>query len=107
MFKILGLEHLTALKQTEVLGGLLDISEGGSGSNQKDVPITRNTRRCPSKYSTPIGLGYEELGGLLDPGRQDCAHRIDMKKIPDTHKEGKNCNPPRTLLCNPPGTPTL
>ena len=22
----------------------------------------------PSKYSTPAGLGYEELGGLSDPG---------------------------------------
>ena len=67
-----------------------------------------------SKYSkmtlevlAPAVLGYEELGGLSDPGPQDCAQRIDMKKIPDTHKEGKNCNPPRTLLCNPPRTPTL
>ena len=31
------LEHLTASKQTEVLEGLLDVSEG---SNQKDVLTT-------------------------------------------------------------------
>ena len=56
-----------------------------------------------SKYSkmisevlAPAVLGYEELGGLSDPGPQDYAHRIDMKKIPDTHKEGRNCNPPVT-----------
>ena len=24
------------------------------------------------KYSTPAGLDYEELGGLSDPGQQDC-----------------------------------
>ena len=37
MIKISGLEHLTASKQTEVLEGLLDVSEG---SNQKDVLTT-------------------------------------------------------------------
>jgi hypothetical protein len=40
MIKILGLEHLTASKQLEVLGGLLDVSEGMLRSNQKDVLIT-------------------------------------------------------------------
>jgi hypothetical protein len=25
------------------------------------------------KYSTPAGLDYEELGGLSDPGQQDCS----------------------------------
>ena len=50
------------------------------------------------KYSTLAVLGYEELGGLSDPGPRDCAHRIDMKKIPDTHKEGRNWIPTRTLL---------
>jgi hypothetical protein len=37
MTKISGLEHLTALEQLEVLGGLLDVPEG---SNQKDDPTT-------------------------------------------------------------------
>jgi hypothetical protein len=37
MIKISGLEHLTASKQTGVLGGLLDEVEGRSRSNQKDV----------------------------------------------------------------------
>ena len=40
MIKISGLEHLTALKQSEVLGGLLDVSEGRIRSNQKDVLTT-------------------------------------------------------------------
>ena len=37
MIKILGLEHLTASEQPQVLGGLLDASEGRLRSNQKDV----------------------------------------------------------------------
>jgi hypothetical protein len=40
MIKISGLEHLTASEQPEVLGGLLDISEGRPRSNQKDVMTT-------------------------------------------------------------------
>ena len=63
-----GLEHLTASKQMEVLEGLLDVSEGRIRSNQKDVLTTWSTRRHPAKYSTPAGLGYEELGGLSDLG---------------------------------------
>ena len=40
MIKILGLELLTASRQPEVLGGLLDISEGRSTSSQKDALTT-------------------------------------------------------------------
>ena len=69
MIKISGLEHLTASKQMEVLEGLLDVSEGRVRSNQKDV---LTTRRRPAKYSTPVELGYEEPGGLSDPGHRDC-----------------------------------
>ena len=69
MIKISGLEHLTASKQMEVLEGLLDVFKRRVRSNHKDVLATR---RCPAKYSTPAGLGYEELGGLSDPGQQDC-----------------------------------
>ena len=69
MIKISGLEHLTVSKQMEVLEGLLDVSEGRVRSNQKDV---LTTRRRPAKYSMPAGLGYEELGGLSDPGQRDC-----------------------------------
>ena len=72
MIKVSGLEHLTASKQTEVLEGLLDVSEGRVRSNQKDVLTTRNTRRRLAKYSTPAELGYEELGGLSDPRQRDC-----------------------------------
>ena len=68
MIKISGLEHLIASKQTEVLEGLLDVFEGRTRSNQKDVLTTGSARRRPAKYSTPAGLGYEELGGLSDPG---------------------------------------
>ena len=50
------------------------------------------------KYSTPAILGYEELGGLSDPGSRDCAHRINMRKIPYTHKKRRNRTPTRTLL---------
>ena len=71
MIKILGLDHLTASEQPEVLGGLLDVSEERPGSNQKDVLTTRSTQRRPAKYSTPAGLGYEELGGLSDLGQRD------------------------------------
>ena len=71
---ISGLEHLTASKQPEVLGGLLDVPEGRTRSNQKDELTTWSTRRRPAKYSTPAGLGYEELGSLSDPGQRDCLY---------------------------------
>ena len=73
MIKISGLEHLTASEQMEVLGGLLDVSEGRLRSNNKDDLTTRSTRRRPAKYPTTVGLGYEELGGLSDPGQRDCS----------------------------------
>ena len=72
MIKISGLEHLTASKQMKVLEGLLDVSEGKTRSNQKDALTTLSTRRCPAKYSTPAGLGYEELGGFSDSRQRDC-----------------------------------
>jgi len=77
MIKISGLEHLTASEQTEVLEALLDVSEGRTRSNRKDVLTTRNTRRRPAKYSTPAGLGYEELGGLQTRD-SETAHRHRM-----------------------------
>ena len=67
MIKISGLEHLTVSKQTDVLEGLLDVSEGRLRRHS-----IKSTRRCPVKYSMPAGLGYEELGGLSDPGQRDC-----------------------------------
>ena len=72
IIKISRLEHLTALKQPELLVGLLDVSEGRTKSNQRDVLTTWSTRRRPAMYSTLAGLGYEELGGLSDPGQRDC-----------------------------------
>ena len=74
MIEISGLEHLTALEQPEVLRGLLDVSEGMLRSNQEDVLSTLSTRRRRAKYSAPAGLGYEELGGLSDPGQRDCLY---------------------------------
>ena len=70
--------------QSEVLGKLHEALDRALGGLQK--------------YSTPAILGYEELGGLLDPGPWDCAHRIDMRKIPDIHKKGRNRTPTRTPL---------
>ena len=40
LIKISGLEHLTASEQPEVVGGLLDVSEGMTRSNQEDVLTT-------------------------------------------------------------------
>ena len=59
-----GLDHLTASEQLEVLGRLLE--------------ALRSTRRRLQKYSTPAGLGYEELGGLSDTGQ----HRVPEPSIP-------------------------
>ena len=73
MIKISGLEHLIASEQTEVLEALVDVSEGRTRSNRKDVLTTQSTRRRPAKYSTPARLGYEELGGLSDSGKRDCS----------------------------------
>ena len=71
MIKILGLEHLTASEQSVELGRLLDVLKGRPRSNQKDVLTTWSTQRRLAKYSMPAGLGYEELGGLSDPGQRD------------------------------------
>jgi hypothetical protein len=40
MIEISGLEHLTASKQTEVLEGLLDVFEGRTRKNPKDILTT-------------------------------------------------------------------
>ena len=56
MIKISGLEHLIDSEHPEVLGGLLVVSEGRPRRHSDYL-----------KYSTPAGLGYEELGGLSDP----------------------------------------
>ena len=71
MIKISGLEHLIASKQPKVLGRLLDVPEERPRDNQKEVLTTWSTQRRLAKYSTPAGLDYEELGGLLDPRQRD------------------------------------
>ena len=68
MIKVSGIEHLTASVQPEVLGGLLDVSEGRPRRRSDYLKYSKT----PSKYSTPAELGYEELGGLSDPGQRDC-----------------------------------
>ena len=92
-----GLEHLTASMQSEVLRRSLEALDGAPKLLEDDFRSTRRLQYSATKSS----------GGLSDPGPRDCAHRIDVRKISDTHKEGRNCNPPRTLLCNPPRTSTL
>ena len=76
MIKISGLEYLTASERSEVFGGLLDVSEGRLRRHS-----IKSTRRCPVKYSMPAGLGYEELGGLSDPGQWDCC--IENSRVRD------------------------
>jgi len=73
MIKILGLEHFTASEQSGVLERLLEVFKGRPRSNQMDVLTTCSTRRYLIKYLMPAGLGYEELGGLSDPGQRDCS----------------------------------
>ena len=69
--KISGHEHLTASKQPEVLGRLLEALNRRFRSVRMDDRSTQSTQRCLHKYLMPTGLRYEELGGLLDPGQQD------------------------------------
>ena len=68
---ISGLENLTASKQSKVFGRLLEAVEIKLRSTRWDVRSTKSTRRCLPKYSTPAGLGYEELQGLSNPGQSD------------------------------------
>jgi hypothetical protein len=65
-----GLEHLTTSMQAE------KYSKNFSRSSKDSRPEQRIPEALDGhlqKYSTPAGLDYEELGGLLDPGQQDCS----------------------------------
>ena len=71
MIKISRLEHLTVWKQTEVLEGLLDVSEGRTRSNQKDVKLevledAQPSTRCLQDSATKSsGACQTRAAGLL------------------------------------------
>jgi len=46
----------------------------------------------------PSRVSFAPLYRLSDPGPRDCAHRIDARKVPDTHKGGRNWTQTRTPL---------
>ena len=64
MIKILGHEHLTVSEQTEVLEGLLDVSEGRTRSNQKDVKL-EVLEDCRTRLQRARGLVRPRTAGLL------------------------------------------
>ena len=67
-----GLEHLIASMQPEKYSK--DHSKHSRDSKPElwILEALESTRRHLQKYSMPAGLDYEELGGLSDPGQQDC-----------------------------------
>ena len=65
-----GLEHLIASMQP------VKYSEDYSRRSKDFKPeqwIPEALDGHLQKYSTPAGLDYEEVGGLSDPGQQDCS----------------------------------
>ena len=40
--------------------------------------------KTPSKYSTPAGLGYEALGGLVRPGTAGLLIGIECSRVRDS-----------------------
>ena len=69
MIKILGLEHLTASRQPEVLGGLLDVSEGrlrGCFDYLKYLKTTSQVlNTCRTQLRRARGLVRPGATGLL------------------------------------------
>ena len=65
-----GLEHLIASMQP---GKYSEDYLRRSKNSKPEQWIPKALDDRLQKHSTPAGLDYEELGGLSDPGRQDCS----------------------------------
>jgi len=66
----LGLEHLIASLQPKKYSK--DCSKQSIDSKPRQWTPEALDERL-QKYSMPARLDYEELGGLSDPGQQDCS----------------------------------
>jgi len=79
-------------------GGFLE-GEEGWGRISQEVTVIR-----AHEMDKVWIVGYDQfffvytvatfrLPYVSDLGPRDCAHRIDVRKIPDTHKKGRNWTP--------------
>ena len=83
MIKILGLEHLTASKQMEVLGGLLDKIEGRPRSNQKDVFDYLKYSKTPCQVQDACMTQLRRVRGLARPRAAGLLIGIECSRVRD------------------------
>ena len=83
MIKISGLEHVTASKQSEVLEGLLDVSEGRPRSNWRDVLNTKYSK-TPCQVLDARSTRLRRARGLVRPGAAGLLIGIGSSRVRDS-----------------------
>jgi len=68
-----GLEHLIASTQPRKYSEDYSKRSKDPKPEQRTPGILGSTRGRLQKHLKPAELNYEELGGLSDPGQQDCS----------------------------------
>ena len=84
MIKISGLEHLTASKQTKVLEGLLDVSEGRTRSNQKGCSDYLKYLKTSSQVLDACRTRLRRARGLVRPGAAGLLIGIEYFRVRDS-----------------------
>ena len=83
MIRILGLEHLTASEQPEVLEGLLDVSEGRLRSNQERCSDYLKYSKTPSQVLDACRTRLRRARGLVRPGAAGLLISIECSRVRD------------------------
>ena len=80
MIKISGLEHLTASEQPEVLGGLLDVSEGRPRRRSDYLKYSKTTSQVLDACRTRL----RKARGLVRPGAAGLLIGIECSRVRDS-----------------------
>ena len=84
MIRILGLEHLTASEQPEVLEGLLDISEGRPRSNKEGCFGYLKYSKTPSHVLDDCRTRLRRAQGLVRPGAAGLLTGVESSRVRDS-----------------------
>ena len=84
MIRILGLEHLTASEQPEVLEGLLDVSEGRPRSNQEGYSGYLKYSKTPSQVLDACRTQLRRARGLVRPEAAGLLIGIECSRVRDS-----------------------